>query len=68
MAWTLTQIYQFGRNSGGGPLTAMFTVDCVPPFVTKLIEWISTHGPITALLTQGSRTLEEIRTVAKSMA
>jgi hypothetical protein len=50
-----------GEIPVAAPLTAMFTVDCVPPFVTELIERIS-------ILTQGSRTLEEIRILAKNMA
>ena len=34
-----------GRDSGGGS-PPMFTVDCIPSFVTESIEWISIHGSI----------------------
>jgi hypothetical protein len=36
------------------PLTAMFTVDCIPPsFVNKFTNGISMHGLIAAFLTHG---------------
>jgi ribosomal lysine N-methyltransferase 2 len=36
------------------PLTAMFTVDCIPPsFVSKFTDGISMHGLIAAFLTHG---------------
>ena len=39
MAWTLTRIYW--SRFWWRPLTAIFTIDCIPSCVTKSIEWIS---------------------------